>query len=42
MFNPLDVALVLVGFYLMKQLKLPIIWMVVTFILAGLAMGMLG
>ncbi|WP_114766348.1 chromate efflux transporter [Vibrio rhodolitus] len=41
-FNPLDVALVLVGFYLMKQLKLPIIWMVVTFILAGLAMGMLG
>ncbi len=40
-FNPFDVALVLVGFYLMKQLKLPIIWMVITFILAGLSMGMI-
>ncbi|GAB2667469.1 chromate efflux transporter [Vibrio panuliri] len=39
--NPIDVALILVGFYLMKQLKLPIIWMVLTFILAGLAMGMI-
>ncbi|EGU48907.1 chromate resistance protein-related protein [Vibrio ichthyoenteri ATCC 700023] len=34
---PLDVALILTGFYLLKQLKLPIIWMVVTFILAGMA-----
>ncbi len=39
--NPVDVAVVLVGFYLMKQLKLPIIWMVLSFILAGLAMGMM-
>ncbi|MBA5762316.1 chromate efflux transporter [Vibrio sp. 404] len=39
--NPFDVALVLVGFYLMKQLKLPIIWMVITFIIAGLVNGML-
>ncbi|WP_162047042.1 chromate efflux transporter [Vibrio taketomensis] len=39
--NPIDVAVVLVGFYLMKQLKLPIIWMVLSFILAGLAIGMM-
>lgn len=39
--NPFDVALVLVGFYLMKQLKLPIIWMVITFIVAGFASGLL-
>lgn len=38
--NPLDISLVLVGFYLMKQLKLPIIWMVVFFILAGLLGGL--
>jgi len=37
--NPLDIAIVLVGFYLMKQLKLPIIWMVICFIAAGLVMG---
>lgn len=39
--NPIDVAVVLVGFYLMKQLKLPIIWMVLSFILTGLAIGMM-
>ena len=38
--QPLDIALVLVGFYLMKQLKLPIIWMVVFFMLAGFATGL--
>jgi len=38
--KPLDIALVLVGFYLMKQLKLPIIWMVVFFIIAGFATGL--
>ncbi|MFB9214809.1 chromate efflux transporter [Vibrio sinaloensis] len=38
--NPLDISLVLVGFYLMKQLKLPIIWMVAFFILAGLLGGL--
>ncbi|ODS10449.1 chromate efflux transporter [Vibrio scophthalmi] len=34
---PLDVALILVGFFLLKQLKLPIIWMVIAFIVAGFA-----
>ncbi|MEL7290870.1 MAG: chromate efflux transporter [Pseudomonadota bacterium] len=38
---PLDIALVLVGFYLLKQLKLPVIAMVTFFILAGLIGGYL-
>lgn len=38
---PLDIGLVLVGFYLLKQLKLPIIAMVTFFILAGLIGGYL-
>ncbi|WP_260259735.1 chromate efflux transporter [Vibrio intestinalis] len=33
--SPLDIALVIVGFYLLKTLKLPIIWMVLTFISVG-------
>ena len=33
--QPVDIALVLVGFYLLKQLKLPIIWLVSFFIFAG-------
>ncbi|KZN47225.1 chromate efflux transporter [Pseudoalteromonas luteoviolacea] len=37
--QPLDLALVLVGFFLMKQLKLPIIWLVLTFMLAGFGLG---
>lgn len=37
--NPLDISLVLVGFYLLKQQKLPIVWMVAFFMLAGLATG---
>ncbi|MCF2856681.1 chromate efflux transporter [Pseudoalteromonas sp. SMS1] len=37
--QPMDIALVLAGFFLMKQLKLPIIWLVLTFMLAGLGMG---
>ncbi|RTZ15235.1 chromate efflux transporter [Vibrio aquaticus] len=37
--NPLDLAFVLVGFYLLKQHKLPIIWMVVFFMLTGIAGG---
>ncbi|TMP37582.1 chromate efflux transporter [Pseudoalteromonas rubra] len=35
-----DIALVLVGFYLLKQLKLHIVWLVITFILAGVTMGL--
>ncbi len=38
--NPLDISLVLIGFYLLKQLKLPIIWLVLFFILAGLTSGL--
>ena len=38
--KPIDIALVLVGFYLMKQLKLSIIWMVAFFMLAGFATGL--
>ncbi|KGY12596.1 chorismate-binding protein [Vibrio tubiashii] len=38
-FNPIDISLVLVGFYLLKQHKLPIVWMVAFFIMAGLATG---
>lgn len=34
--TPLDISLVLVGFYLLKQLKLPIVWMVAFFIVAGI------
>lgn len=37
--NPLDISFVLVGFYLLKQLKLPIVWMVAFFILAGMITG---
>lgn len=37
--NPLDISLVLVGFYLLKQQKLPIVWMVAFFMLAGFATG---
>ncbi|KZX01603.1 chorismate-binding protein [Pseudoalteromonas luteoviolacea] len=37
--QPLDLVLVLVGFFLMKQLKLPIIWLVLTFMLAGFGLG---
>ncbi|MCG7562983.1 chromate efflux transporter [Pseudoalteromonas sp. McH1-42] len=36
-----DIALVLVGFYLLKHLKLHIVWLVVTFMLAGIAQGLL-
>jgi chromate transporter len=39
---PLDISLVLVGFYLLKQHKLPIIWLVSFFIVTGLAAGYLG
>ncbi|KJY85018.1 chorismate-binding protein [Vibrio galatheae] len=37
--SPLDISFVLVGFYLLKQHKLPIVWMVVFYMLAGLAIG---
>ncbi|NRF62906.1 chromate efflux transporter [Vibrio coralliilyticus] len=37
--SPIDISFVLVGFYLLKQLKLPIIWMVVFFMAAGIAGG---
>ncbi|MCW8336221.1 chromate efflux transporter [Vibrio paucivorans] len=36
-----DIALILIGFYLLKQLKLPIVWMVAFFMLAGAVTGML-
>lgn len=38
---PLDVALILAGFFLLKQLKLPIIWMVIAFIVAGFLSGLM-
>lgn len=37
----LDVGLVLVGFYLQKQLKLPILALVLFFVISGAALGML-
>ncbi|MBQ4876213.1 chromate efflux transporter [Pseudoalteromonas luteoviolacea] len=40
-FAPIDIALVLFGFFLMKQIKLPIIWLVVTFISAGALMNLI-
>jgi chromate transporter len=39
--NPLDISLVLIGFYLLKQLKLPIIWLVLFFIFSGLITGLI-
>ncbi|WFB47629.1 chromate efflux transporter [Vibrio coralliilyticus] len=39
--SPIDISFVLVGFYLLKQLKLPIVWMVVFFMAAGIAGGYL-
>lgn len=38
--NNLDMAIVLIGFYLLKQLKLPIIWLVIFFTLSGIALGL--
>ncbi|CAK4066657.1 chromate efflux transporter [Vibrio sp. 16] len=37
--SPIDLSLVLVGFYLLKQLSLPIVWMVAFFMTAGLVSG---
>ncbi|OIQ25676.1 chromate efflux transporter [uncultured Vibrio sp.] len=37
----LDISLVLIGFFLLKQLKLPIVWMVAFFMFAGAATGLL-
>ncbi|PMJ92586.1 chromate efflux transporter [Vibrio sp. 10N.261.55.A7] len=39
--NALDISLVLIGFFLLKQLKLPIVWMVAFFMLAATATGFL-
>ncbi|NRF15530.1 chromate efflux transporter [Vibrio coralliilyticus] len=39
--SPIDISFVLVGFYLLKQLKLPIVWMVLFFMAAGIAGGYL-
>ncbi|ANW23828.1 chorismate-binding protein [Vibrio coralliilyticus] len=39
--SPIDISFVLIGFYLLKQLKLPIIWMVIFFMAAGIAGGYL-
>ncbi|MGD8171021.1 chromate efflux transporter [Vibrio sp. TRT 21S02] len=38
--NVIDISLVLLGFYLLKQLKLPIVWMVAFFITSGAIRGM--
>lgn len=38
--NHLDIAIVLIGFYLLKQLKLPIVWLVIFFMLSGIALGL--
>jgi len=38
--NHLDMAIVLIGFYLLKQLKLPIVWLVIFFMLSGIALGL--
>ncbi|GAL10756.1 chromate transport protein ChrA [Vibrio astriarenae] len=35
--SELDFAIVVLGLYLLKHKKLPIVWMVLLFILAGLA-----
>lgn len=40
--SALDISLVLVGIYLLKQLKLPIIWLVSFYIVSGLIVGYLG
>jgi chromate transporter len=39
--SPIDISFVLIGFYLLKQLKLPIVWMVIFFMAAGIAGGYL-
>ena len=36
---PLDLAMVLLGVYLLKQWRLPIVWMVALFIFSGLILG---
>ncbi|TFH90034.1 chromate efflux transporter [Vibrio ouci] len=39
--NAWDISFVLIGFYLLKQLKLPIVWMVAFYIAAGIVGGYL-
>lgn len=39
--SPIDISFVLIGFYLLKQLKLPIVWMVIFFMAAGIVGGYL-
>ncbi|WGW01925.1 chromate efflux transporter [Vibrio sp. YMD68] len=39
-FNGWDMAFVVVGLFLLKQLKLPIVWMVVFFALSGVLLGL--
>ena len=38
---PIDMALVIVGFYLHKKLNLSVLWMIVFFVAAGLVSGMM-
>ncbi|WP_272164933.1 chromate efflux transporter [Vibrio diabolicus] len=38
---PIDMALVIVGFYLHKKLNLSVLWMIVFFVVAGLVTGMM-
>lgn len=40
-FTPIDFAWVLGGVFLLKHIKLPIIWLVITFVLAGIITGLI-
>lgn len=39
--NPSDIAMILIGFYLLKQLKLPIVWLVLSFMVGGITLSYL-
>ncbi|MGC9460005.1 chromate transporter, partial [Vibrio genomosp. F10] len=39
-FNGVDMALIVIGLFLLKQIKLPIVWMVVFFALSGVLLGL--
>lgn len=41
-FGPLDLALVLIGFYLLKQVKLSIVWLVLFFAMSGAILNLFG
>ncbi len=39
--TPIDIALVIAGFYLHKKLNLSVLWMIVFFVAAGIVTGMM-